>query len=83
MPLSLGSPVPRTQARGLCYSLSQVRLDADRDRQPRVVEVVRVLPRLVPALVTAAPFVPIDGDGKIKMSITMPSRDKHSAGRVA
>ena len=24
--------------------------------QPRVVEVVRVLPRLVPALVTAAPF---------------------------
>ena len=51
--------------------------------QPRVVEVVRVLPRLVPALVTATPCVPMDGDGKLKMSITMPSRDKHSAGRVA
>ena len=35
--------------------------------QPRVVEVVRVLPRLVPALVTAAPCVPMDGDGKVKM----------------
>ena len=51
--------------------------------QPRVVEVVRVLPRLVPALVTATPCVPMDGDGELKMSITMPSRDKHSVGRVA
>ena len=48
--------------------------------QPRVVEVVRVLPRLVPALVTAAPCVPMDGDGKVKMSITMRSRDKHPVG---